>query len=62
MKLYDVNEEVKLEVDASATALGAALLQEGQSIAYASKSLTSTQRNYPQIEKEALAIKFGKIP
>ena len=39
--------------------MGAVLLQDQQPIAYVSKSLTSTQQNYAQIEKEMLAIFFG---
>lgn len=56
---YDVNSEVVLSVDASSKAVGAALLQKGRPIAYATKSLTKSQQLYPQIEKEALAIKIG---
>ena len=39
--------------------MGAALLQEGKPIAYASCALTETQQRYSQIEKETLAIVFG---
>ena len=45
-------------MNASSTGLGAALIQEGQPIAYASKALTPTRQNYAQIEKELLAV-FG---
>ena len=38
--------------------MGAVLLQDQYPIAYASKSLTATQQNYAQIEKEMLAIVF----
>lgn len=58
-KLYDINTDVKLQVDASSTALEAVLLQEGQPIAYASKSLTESETRYPQIEKKAVAIRFA---
>ena len=34
-------------------------MQNGQPIAYASKSLTTTQQAYVQVEKEALALVFG---
>ena len=56
---YDAKKELTLQVDASSTGLGAALIQEGQPIAYASKALTPTQQNYAQIEKELLAVVFG---
>ena len=56
---YDVNKPVTLLADASQHGLGAAILQEGQPIAYASRSLTPAQFNYAQIEKELLAIVFG---
>ena len=48
-----------LQCDASDTCLGATLLQNGQPVAYAFRSLTDTERNYAQIEKELLAIVFG---
>ncbi|XP_062526842.1 uncharacterized protein K02A2.6 [Bombyx mori] len=59
LKLYDVNKPVTLSVDASSKNLGAALLQEGQPVAYGARTLTKSEQNYPQIEKEALAILFG---
>lgn len=59
LRLYDVNKPVTLTVDASSKNLGAALLQEGQPIAYGARTLTKSEQNYPQIEKEALAIQFG---
>ena len=46
------------QVDASQNGLGAALLQKGRPVAYASKSLTQTEQNYAQIEKEMYAIVF----
>lgn len=59
LKFYDVNDKVTLSVDASSYAIGAVLLQNNQPIAYASSALTKAQQNYPQIEKEATAIKYG---
>ena len=55
---YDAKKEVTLQVDASSTCLGAPLIQEDKPVAYASKTLTSTQQNYAQIEKELFAVVF----
>lgn len=59
LKYYDINEEVTLQCDASEKGLGATLLQSGQSVAFASQTLSTTERRYAQIEKECLAIVFG---
>ena len=48
-----------LQCDASSIGLGAALLQDGQPVAFASRVLSESERNYAQIEKELLAIVFG---
>ncbi|KAK7584247.1 hypothetical protein V9T40_008790 [Parthenolecanium corni] len=59
LKYYDVNKPVLLSVDASSKALGAVLLQDRQPVAYATKALTDSQTYLPQIEKEALAVRFA---
>ena len=59
LKYFDVKEETTLQVDSSQSGLGAVLLQKGQPVAYASRALTETEQNYPQIDKELLAIVFG---
>ena len=59
LRYFDPNEETVLQCDASDTGLGASLMQKGQPVAYASRSLIDTERNYAQIEKELLAIVFG---
>ncbi|XP_048252566.1 uncharacterized protein K02A2.6-like [Haliotis rufescens] len=56
---YDPDKDLTLQVDASKYGLGAALLQDGKPVTYASKSLTTTEVNYAQIEKEMFAILFG---
>ena len=57
LKFFNPREEVVLQCDASQHCLGACRMQNGQPVAYASRSLTSA--NYAQIEKELLAILFG---
>ena len=59
LKYYDINEEVTLQCDASEKGLGASLLQNGQPVAFASRTLSPTEQRYAQIEKECLAIVFG---
>ena len=59
LAFYDVNKELTLENDASEYGLGSVLLQEGRPVAFASRSLSSSEMNYAQIEKEMLAITFG---
>lgn len=59
LRYYDPKKPLTLTVDASSKGLGAAIVQEGQPIAYASRALTKSQQNYAQIEKETLAISFG---
>ena len=56
---YDTNKPLFLEVDASQKGLDAALTQDGKVIAFASKTLTKTQANYANIEREALGLVFG---
>ena len=46
-------------MDASKTGLGAVLLQEGQPVVYASRTLTDTERRYSNIERELLGVVFG---
>ena len=59
LKYFDPSVEAVLQCDASQHGLGACLMQNGQPVAYASRSLTETECNYVQMEKELLAIVFG---
>lgn len=59
LRYYDINEEVTVQTDASDRGLGATLLQNGQPVAFASRSLSEIETRYAQIEKECLAVVFG---
>ena len=59
LSYYDSKKPLMIQCDASEKGLGAALLQEGQPIAFASRALTDTETRYAQIEKEMLAIVFA---
>ena len=59
LQFFNTTKEVTVQCDASSTGLGAALLQEGQPVEFASRALTPTERQYAQIEKELLAVVFA---
>ena len=59
LKYFDPRENACLEVDASIKGLGAVLTQNGLPTAFASKSLSSAQANYSNLERECLAVVFG---
>ena len=61
---YDTNLPIRLAADASAYGIGAVLSHvlptgEEKPVAFVSRTLSSSEKNYAQIEKEALAIVFG---
>ena len=56
LRYYDVSLPVTLQVDASDSAIGGVLLQEGHPVCFTSHTLSATEKNYAQIEKECLAI------
>ena len=58
LRFFDVNKPATIQANASQNGMGGCLLQEGYPVIYASRSLTSAEENYAQIEKELLAIVF----
>ena len=59
LRYYDPNKSLVIQCDASEKGMGAALLQEGQPLAYISRALTDTETRYGQIEKELLAVVYA---
>ena len=58
LKFYNRNLPLTVQADASKHGLGAALLQQGQPVAFASKSLSDTEKRYANIERELLSVVF----
>ena len=54
LAFYNPEKELILECDASEYGLGAALFQDGEPLAFASRTLSDPGRRYAQIEKEML--------
>ena len=52
LRYFDPSLPVTIQVDASQVGLGAALLQNGKPVAFASKALTKTECQYKNIERE----------
>ena len=56
---FESTKKLSIQCDASGKGLGAALLQEGRPLAYASRALSDTETRYATIEKDMLAIVFA---
>ena len=59
LRYFDSSKELYLQTDASETGCGAALMQDQQPLAYASRAFTGAETRYAQIEKELLAVVWG---
>ena len=59
LNYFDPSKTSTIQADASQHGVGACLLQQGNPVAYASRSLSPSESNYAQIEKELLAIVFA---
>ena len=59
LKAYDPTQPLELTCDASSVAVGAVLQQCDRPIMYISKTLSKAERNYSQLDREALAIIYA---
>ena len=59
LRYYDQSKLVTLQCDASLKGQGACIIQDGQPIAFVSKSLMDTETHYANIGRELLAIVYG---
>jgi hypothetical protein len=59
IRIFDVTKASTLTTDASENCLSAILSQEDKPVAYFSKKLGEAEKNYSNIEREALAVVWG---
>ncbi|GFS90803.1 transposon Tf2-6 polyprotein [Nephila pilipes] len=59
LKVFSASDEIVIQCDSSKEGLGSCLIQKGQPVSFVSRSLTNSEKNYAQIEKELLAIVFS---
>lgn len=53
---FDSNKQIEVHADSSKDAVGFCLLQEGKPVSFGSRSLTSAETQYAQVEKELLSV------
>ena len=56
---FDKTKSSVIQADASKKGLGAVLLQDGKPVIYTSRSITETEKNYSNIERELLSVVFA---
>jgi len=56
---FDPNKPAVIETDASLKGLGPELIQDGRPVRFLSKSLSQTEIEYSNIERELLAVLFA---
>lgn len=56
---FDPKKEIVIQADASQHGLGCCMMQEEKPVCFASRSLSDSERNMAQIEKELLGIVFA---
>lgn len=59
LAFYNPEEDLAIQCDSSCTGVGAALLQQDQPLAYASRALADVETRYAPIEKEMLAVVYS---
>ena len=59
LSYYNPSSHLAIQCDASQKGVGAALLQNGKPVAYASRALSDAETRYAQIEKEMLSIVYA---
>lgn len=63
MTFFDPSKQIKVSTDSSTDGIGAVLKQadgkDWKPVVYASRTMTSTECRYAQIEKECLGLVYG---
>ena len=59
LQYFNSEDPIIIQVDASSTGVGAALMQQGKVVSYHSRALTPTQQCYSNIERECYGLVNG---